>query len=334
MRLVKTGAKVAVFLAMVACLWLQSGRLPDTVLDELDTLRTQADLPSRTDIAAHYLQVPVPPRPTFQTKLWPEELPGLGWDYAWRDRAGRATTQAIVYARGGANGAPPNLDWATDPHVELLMLTGEWNYLQPRMEGLVGQCLSVLRWRPGESVLDVGAGPGAVTFALARRMRSEGKGTERLYAEDVNPGFVRFWRYAMERLEWPEGQPIVPLLGATDDVRAPAASVDKVLLAHVWYWAVRNEAREEGRFAPRFYLEEDVRRQGGPLFASIDRALRPGGTVHFMTWRWAQSPEQIEDQVRRILGHANYRVTEVKVLEHHDHKGTGGDHVAVTLQKS
>lgn len=295
------------------CAWSRDRQL-SIVMSELDALREVEDLPSRSDVLAGYQSVSSPPRPSFRTVMWPTDLPGYAWDYAWQDRNGLAATQAIVYARS-KDLERPSVDWASDPHVDLLMLTPKWNYFSPGMEQLGKVIVEFLDWQPGQSVLDVGAGPGAPGFGLARQMRERGLPTDRLYLEDVNPGFLRFWRYGMKRLGWSEGHPIVPVLGATDDVRVPAGSVDKALIAHVMYWLLDGVSDPSTPFSPTRYDDEKVRQRAERWFASIDRALKPGGRIYLVSERWAHSPEQIEDHVRRVLGYHQYVVEEVTVIQ-------------------
>lgn len=113
---------------------------------------------------------------------------------------------------------------------------------------------------PGMSVADIGAGTGY----LARRMAPLLLPGGRVLAVDVQPQMVRLLRAAAES----EGlSNIQAMLGAEDDVRLPAGSIDLAVMVDVYH---------------ELSLPFEV-------LASIVRALKPGGRVAFVEYR-AEDP--------------------------------------------
>jgi len=91
----------------------------------------------------------------------------------------------------------------------------------------IDRVMDILGVREGASVADVGAGSGWFTVRAARRAVS---GT--VYAVDINQEYLD---YIAERAK-KEGLPNVKtVLGAEDDPRLPAASVDAVLVLKTYH---------------------------------------------------------------------------------------------------
>ncbi len=137
--------------------------------------------------------------------------------------------------------------------------------------------LPELALQPGMVVADVGAGTGYI----ARRMAAQVGASGLVYAVDVQPEMIDMLRSLAARAGLAQ---IRPLLGAVDDVRLPAASVDLAIMVDV-------------------YHELEFPRE---VLASIVRSLKPDGRVVFVEYR-AEDPKvpikavhkMSEAQVRR-----------------------------------
>jgi ubiquinone/menaquinone biosynthesis C-methylase UbiE len=120
--------------------------------------------------------------------------------------------------------------------------------------------MTALNLRPGMVVADIGAGTGY----LSRRMASAVAPTGKVLAVDVQPEMIKM----LQALAKENGlNNVVPLLGAEDDVRLPAETVDLAIMVDVYH---------ELAF-PREVL------------SSIVQALKPGGRVVFIEYR-AEDP--------------------------------------------
>jgi SAM-dependent methyltransferase len=118
--------------------------------------------------------------------------------------------------------------------------------------------LPELLLKPGMVVADIGAGTGYI----ARRMAAQVGPSGVVYAVDVQPEMIRLLKGLAAGLAQ-----IKPVLGAVDDVRLPAASVDLAIMVDV-------------------YHELEFPRE---VLASMLRALKPGGRVVFVEYR-AEDP--------------------------------------------
>ncbi len=116
--------------------------------------------------------------------------------------------------------------------------------------------LPMLKLKPGAVVADVGAGTGYYSRRLANLVGPRG----RVYAVDVQPEMVAMLRSLARKRGL--GQ-LTPVLGAVDDVKLPAASLDMAIMVDVYHEL-------------EFPYE---------VLASIVRALRPGGEVVFVEYR-------------------------------------------------
>ena len=140
--------------------------------------------------------------------------------------------------------------------------------------------LSELALKPGMVVADVGAGTGYI----ARRMATQIAPAGVVYAVDVQPEMIRLLESLAAQAKLPQ---IRPVLGAVDDVRLPAASIDLAIMVDV-------------------YHELEFPRE---VLASIVCALKPGGRVVLVEYR-AEDPrvpikalhKMSEAQVRREAG--------------------------------
>jgi precorrin-6B methylase 2 len=140
--------------------------------------------------------------------------------------------------------------------------------------------LPELALKPGMVVADVGAGTGYIARRMATLVGPMGV----VYAVDVQPEMIRMLQALAAKAGLAQ---IKPVLGAADDVRLPASSVDLAIMVDV-------------------YHELEFPRE---VLASIVRALKPGGQVVFVEYR-AEDPrvpikalhKMSEAQVRREAG--------------------------------
>jgi len=110
--------------------------------------------------------------------------------------------------------------------------------------------IEVMAIAPGMTVADIGAGTGYFAAHLSRAVGPNGK----VIAEDVEPDMVK---WLDERARREDLANVTALLGAADDPRLPAASVDRVLVVDTWH-----------------HIEDR------PAFAKkLASALKPGGAV-------------------------------------------------------
>ena len=140
--------------------------------------------------------------------------------------------------------------------------------------------LAALQLKPGMVVADIGAGTGYLSRRMAPAVMPGGQ----VLAVDVQPEMVAMLQASVRQTGLAQ---IRPLLGAEDDVRLPAASVDLAVMVDVYHELA--------------YPYE--------VLSSIVRALKPGGRVVFVEYR-AEDPrvpikalhKMSEAQVRREAG--------------------------------
>jgi SAM-dependent methyltransferase len=118
--------------------------------------------------------------------------------------------------------------------------------------------------RPGLRVADLGAGEGYYTVRLARQL---GPGAT-VYAEDVNPAFLKGLQARLAR----EGFGYVhTVLGAPQDPKLPADSIDLALLSHVYH-------EIENPFAFMYRLRRSLAPDGRVAIVEADRPTQSHGT--------------------------------------------------------
>ena len=120
--------------------------------------------------------------------------------------------------------------------------------------------MKALQLKPGMVVADIGAGTGY----LARRMAPAVTPGGKVLAVDVQPEMVALLQTTVRQSGLTQ---IQPLLGAEDDVKLPASSVDLAIMVDVYHELA-------------FPYE---------VLASIIRALKPGGQIVFVEYR-AEDP--------------------------------------------
>lgn len=119
--------------------------------------------------------------------------------------------------------------------------------------------LRVLKIQKGATVADVGAGSGYVTRKLAKIVGPMG----RVYAEDIQPGMIELLERNVAKAKLTN---VTPILGAIDDPKLPAASVDLVMMVDVYHELskpqamlghIRDALKPDGRLVLLEYRGED-----------------------------------------------------------------------------
>ncbi|MGE3513031.1 MAG: class I SAM-dependent methyltransferase [Vicinamibacterales bacterium] len=118
------------------------------------------------------------------------------------------------------------------------------------------KALAALDLKPGMTVADIGAGSGYMTVRLARLVGPEGK----VYAADIQPQMIEL---LTKRLDREKVTNVIPVLGAIDDPRLPAESIDLMLLVDVYH-----------------EFSEPVKMLNG-----MRTALKPGGRLVLLEYR-------------------------------------------------
>jgi SAM-dependent methyltransferase len=116
--------------------------------------------------------------------------------------------------------------------------------------------IAALPLHRGMVVADIGAGTGYLTRRMAPTIMPGGKA----FAVDVQPEMVRMLEAMVRKTGLTQ---IQPLLGAEDDVRLPASSVDLAIMVDVYHELA--------------YPYE--------ILASITRSLKPDGRIVFVEYR-------------------------------------------------
>lgn len=121
--------------------------------------------------------------------------------------------------------------------------------------------IRLLRIPRGATVADIGAGSGYMTVRLARAVGPAGK----VYANDIQPGMLQLLEKSLARAKVTN---VVPLLGAIDDPKLPAESIDLAIMVDVYH-----EFSQPQRMLQR-----------------IREALKPGGRLVLLEYR-AEDPD-------------------------------------------
>lgn len=135
---------------------------------------------------------------------------------------------------------------------------------QREQEEAPERMLDTLNIKPGESVADIGAGSGYLSFRLARRVGPQGI----VYANDIQPEMLTIIRQKMKDKGVTN---IRTVLGSITDPKLPPHSVDLIVLVDV-------------------YHEFD---HPWEMTRGMVRALKPGGRLVFVEYR-------LEDPTVRI----------------------------------
>ena len=118
--------------------------------------------------------------------------------------------------------------------------------------------------RSGLRVADLGAGEGYYTVRLARRL---GPGAT-VYAEDVDPTFLKGLQARLAREDLTG---VRTVLGAPQDPKLPASSIDLALLSHVYH-------EIENPFAFMYRLRHSLAADGRVAIVEADRQTQNHGT--------------------------------------------------------
>jgi ubiquinone/menaquinone biosynthesis C-methylase UbiE len=134
-----------------------------------------------------------------------------GHDYHHHPGAGDVTER-------GPHGNPDDLD------AYVARLTGPERDAWQRPD----EVIAALGVEPGQTVGDIGAGPGYFTLRLARAVGPRG----RVFAVEVVPELVGVLR---ERLQREELANVVPLLSRPQDSLLPEAACDRILMVDTFH---------------------------------------------------------------------------------------------------
>jgi len=145
------------------------------------------------------------------------------------------------------------------------------------------KALDLLQIAKGSTAADIGAGAGYITWRLAERVGTNGK----VYANDIQPEMLTILRRNMQerRIENVE-----PVLGAIDDPKLPASTMDLVILVDVYHEfsepqkmlrKIRESMKAGGRLVLLEYRGEDpkvpIRAEHKMTVAQVKAELEPEG---------------------------------------------------------
>jgi SAM-dependent methyltransferase len=128
--------------------------------------------------------------------------------------------------RAQVTAAPPEAQRKTStPYTGDLSI---FDYPDREQKLHISQVMDLLAISPGKVVADIGAGSGWFSVRAARRVTESGK----VIAVEINPDAIR---YIDERAQKEKLANIQTMLGAADDPRLPARTVDAVLLLKTYH---------------------------------------------------------------------------------------------------
>jgi ubiquinone/menaquinone biosynthesis C-methylase UbiE len=119
--------------------------------------------------------------------------------------------------------------------------------------------LRLLRIRRGSTVADIGAGSGYFTIRLAKIVGPMGK----VYASDIQAGMLTLLQQNATRAKVDN---VIPVLGANDDPKLPAGSIDLAIMVDVYHefsepqrmlQRIREALKPDGRLVLLEYRAED-----------------------------------------------------------------------------
>jgi ubiquinone/menaquinone biosynthesis C-methylase UbiE len=119
----------------------------------------------------------------------------------------------------------------------------------------------LLRIQKGSTIADIGAGSGNITVRLARQVGPMGK----VYANDIQQGMLDILAKNVARARLAN---VIPVLGAIDDPRLPAESIDLAIMVDVYH-----EFSEPQKMLQR-----------------LREAIKPGGRLVLLEYR-AEDPD-------------------------------------------
>ena len=119
--------------------------------------------------------------------------------------------------------------------------------------------LRLLRIKKGATVADIGAGSGYITIRMAKIVGPMGK----VYASDIQAGMLTLLQQNVARAKVDN---VVPVLGAIDDPKLPAGSIDLAIMVDVYHefsepqkmlQRIREALKPDGRLVLLEYRAED-----------------------------------------------------------------------------
>jgi len=122
-----------------------------------------------------------------------------------------------------------------------------------------GLALRLLRVKKGATVADIGAGSGYYSIRLAKIVGPMGK----VYATDIQAGMLTILQQNVVRAKVDN---VVPVLGAFDDPKLPAESIDLAIMVDVYHefsqpqrmlQRIREALKPDGRLVLLEYRAED-----------------------------------------------------------------------------
>ena len=120
--------------------------------------------------------------------------------------------------------------------------------------------LRLLRIRKGTTVADIGAGSGYISIRMAKIVGSMGK----VYASDIQQGMLELLQQNVAKAKLDN---VVPVLGAIDDPKLPAESLDLAIMVDVYHefsepqkmlQRIREALKADGRLVLLEYRAEDA----------------------------------------------------------------------------
>jgi len=145
------------------------------------------------------------------------------------------------------------------------------------------KALDALHIAKGSAVADIGAGSGAITWRLAKRVGPGGK----VYANDIQPRMLELLRQNMAQRKIAN---VETVLGSDDDPKLPPASVDLELLIDVYHEFhhpqemlrhLRESLKPDGRLVLLEYRAEDpnvpIRPEHKMSVAMVKAEVEPEG---------------------------------------------------------
>ena len=121
--------------------------------------------------------------------------------------------------------------------------------------------IRLLRIQRGSTVADIGAGSGVITVRLAKAVGPTGK----VYANDIQTGMLDLLQKNVAKAKLNN---VVPVLGAVDDPKLPAETIDLAIMVDVYH-----EFSEPQKMLQR-----------------LREALKPGGRLVLLEFR-AEDPD-------------------------------------------
>jgi SAM-dependent methyltransferase len=128
-------------------------------------------------------------------------------------------------------------------------------------ESEIDHLAEILELKPGSSVADVGAGSGELSFAIAERVRPEG----RVYSTEIDPTLLEKIRALSLK---PGGQNVIPVMAGKHETGLPPSCCEAIFLREVYH-----------------HLTDPI-----DIDHALYRAMRPGGRLAIIDYEPSQWP--------------------------------------------